>query len=420
LNFARILHSEKWFPALQVRITYLLQAGKRRLKPEISSQNSKSDPAETNRMLGISFKDQGMLERAQEKLLACPPDEDLLPVLYDLALAFENRSEFDQATSIYQHIIRFNPTFLDIQSRLTNAQNSLQTADKQEKSDSPHQRIGRYEIINELGKGAMGSVYLGKDPKINRNVAIKTMALSQEFEASGLSEVKAQFFHEAEIAGMLNHPNIVTIFDVGEEGHLAYIAMEYLDGIDLVPYSRKKSMLPLTTTLRIIAKVAEALKYAHAHGVIHRDIKPANIMILKNRTVKVTDFGIAHINDSSKTKAGIVLGTPSYMSPEQLSGKELDGRSDIFSLGVMLYEMTTGARPFRAESISRLMLKVAREPHIDPREHNAELPERVAELINNMLAKKAAQRSASADVVLNEIHLCLKELRQANAIKDTP
>lgn len=388
-----------------------------------AAEQDLGDPNETNRMLGLSFQSQGMLDRALEKFLACPPDDDLLPTLYDLALAFERKRQFDQAIAVYQHMVQFDPAYRDIQTRLVSARGTQQMLADGKKSDElasllasggTRPTLGRYEVVSELGKGAMGTVYLGRDPKINRDVAIKTMALSKEFEASELEDVKARFFHEAEIAGMLNHPNIVTIFDAGDEHDLAYIAMEYLNGVDLVPYTRQAGMLPLTTTLRIIAKVAEALQYAHENGVIHRDIKPANIMILKNRAVKVTDFGIAHINDSSKTKAGSVLGTPSYMSPEQLSGKTLDGRSDIFSLGVMLYEMVTGTRPFRAESISKLMLKIAKEPHVDPRERNPELPDRVAELINHMLAKKADQRIGSAGEVLEELQLCIKELKNHN------
>ncbi|MCP4043757.1 MAG: serine/threonine protein kinase, partial [Gammaproteobacteria bacterium] len=171
----------------------------------------------------------------------------------------------------------------------------------------------------------------GKDPKINRVVAIKTMALSQEFEADELEEVKSRFFREAETAGRLTHPHIVTIFDAGEEHDLAYIAMEFLKGKDLVEYTKPDKLLPLVTTLDLVAKAADALGYAHGNNVVHRDIKPANIMYdAESGSMKITDFGIARITDSSKTKTGMVLGTPSYMSPEQLSGKKVDGRSDLF------------------------------------------------------------------------------------------
>jgi len=374
----------------------------------------------TNKMLGISFQNQGMLDQAFEKFTSCPIDDDMLTILYKLGVAFERKRQFKQATAVYEHIATHNPDYQDIKSRMVSARNTEDVPSDEESNSALSTllltgknipALGRYEIINELGKGAMGTVYLGRDPKINRKVAIKTMALSQEFEPEELEEVKAKFFHEAEIAGMLNHPNIVTIFDAGDEHDLAYIAMEFLDGIDLSPYTKKGRLLPFSTTLKIIGKVAEALQYAHNHGVIHRDIKPANIMILKNKSVKVTDFGIAHIIDSSKTKAGVVLGTPSYMSPEQLSGKKLDGRSDLFSLGVMLYELASGVRPFRAESLSKLMYKIAKQPHVDIREHNPDVPDCIRLLIDDLLTKKADQRVETANDVLEKVSLCLQKLK---------
>lgn len=376
--------------------------------------------AETNLMLGLSFQHQGMLDQALEKFLVCPLDDEMCGILYDLAQAFERKRQFKQAISAYEHITYQHAGYKDASARLIQAKSSeASLSDKDASaalsslllSGDKHPTLGRYEIISELGKGAMGTVYLGKDPKINRQVAIKTMPLSQEFAPDELEEVKTRFFHEAEIAGMLNHPNIVTIYDAGDEHDLAYIAMEYLDGIDLSPYTKKGKLLPITTTLKILAKVAEALQYAHAHDVIHRDIKPANIMILKNKSVKVTDFGIAHINDSSKTKAGTVLGTPSYMSPEQLSGKILDGRSDLFSLGVMLYELACGVRPFRASSISKLMFKIAKEPHVDVRQHNPDVPDCVHTLIDSLLTKKADLRLESASEMLTAISACLREIK---------
>ncbi|ATX81453.1 serine/threonine protein kinase [Mariprofundus ferrinatatus] len=375
-----------------------------------------SNPNATNKALGLSFLSQGMLEEAFAKFLACPLDEEMLSILYDLGNAFERKRQFQMAIDVYQHMGSQNSEFRDIQARIINATNAIENISEKGANDGISSllasgevtTLGRYEIISELGKGAMGTVYLGRDPQINRQVAIKTLALSKEFEPNQLKEVKERFFHEAEIAGMLNHPNIVTIFDAGAEHDLAYIAMEYLDGVNLTGYTKKGSTLPLTTTLKIVGKVAEALQYAHSHGVIHRDIKPANIMILKNKSVKVTDFGIAHISESGKTKAGIVLGTPSYMSPEQLSGKKIDGRSDLFSLGVMLYEMVTGVRPFLAESISKLMFKIAKSSHLDVRKLNPELPEGVAELINRLLSKQPEERPATAKEVLDAIHQCLQ------------
>jgi len=397
---------------LALRQTYSSQGRQRKTTASLN---------ENNKMLGFSFQSQGMLEQALEKFLACPADDEMDAVFYDLAQAFERKRQYEQAVACFEQIISHNPAYQDVQARLLQAKNSQQTQRGKDSntalslllgSAESSPTLGRYEIISELGKGAMGTVYLGKDPKINRQVAIKTMALSQEFEPDELEEVKAKFFHEAEIAGMLNHPNIVTIFDAGDEHDLAYIAMEFLDGIDLVPYTKKDKLLPVITTLKIVAKVAEALQYAHANGVIHRDIKPANIMILKNKSVKVTDFGIAHIIESSKKKAGTVLGTPSYMSPEQLSGKELDGRSDLFSLGVMLYELVSGIRPFRGESISKLMFKIAKEPHTDVRQHNADVPDCVCTLIDCLLTKKADLRIENAAAVMERISACLRELKR--------
>jgi serine/threonine-protein kinase len=253
--------------------------------------------------------------------------------------------------------------------------------------------LGRYQVEKELGKGAMGVVYGGKDPKIGRVVAIKTMALSEEFEADELKEAKERFFREAETAGRLNHPNIVTIFDAGEEHDLCYIAMEFLKGKDLVQFTKMPNLLPPDKVLYIVERVADALGYAHTMGVVHRDIKPANIMYeTESDTVKVTDFGIARITDSSRTKTGMVLGTPSYMSPEQLSGKRIDGRSDLFSLGVTLYQMLCGQLPFTGESMTQLMFSIANTPHPQIRQVNAALPPWVDELLDRSLAKDFDKR----------------------------
>jgi serine/threonine-protein kinase len=258
--------------------------------------------------------------------------------------------------------------------------------------------LGRYQVEKELGKGAMGVVYLGKDPKIGRVVAIKTMALSQEFEADELEEAKARFFREAETAGRLNHPNIVTIYDAGEEHDLCFIAMELLKGKDLVPYTKPETLLPIPRVISITVRVADALGYAHRQNVVHRDIKPANIMYdLEGDSPKVTDFGIARVTDSSKTKTGMVLGTPSYMSPEQLSGKKVDGRSDLFSLAVSLYQMLSGNLPFVGDSMAQLMFKIANEQPADIRTLNPAVPEGVAEVLKRAMAKEAEERFQSGE-----------------------
>jgi serine/threonine-protein kinase len=257
----------------------------------------------------------------------------------------------------------------------------------------------------------MGVVYLGKDPKIGRVVAIKTMALSQEFEGEELTDARERFFREAETAGRLQHQNIVTIFDAGEEHDLAYIAMEFLKGRDLVDFCKSGNLLPMPKVLSIVARVAEALAYAHRQNVVHRDIKPANIMYeFDSDTVKVTDFGIARITDSSKTKTGLVLGTPSFMSPEQIAGKKVDGRSDLYSLGVMLFQMLTGVLPFRGDSMAELMYKIANEEAPDIRIIRKEISERLANVVALSLSKRPETRYQDGDQFASDLKMVLAEM----------
>jgi len=253
--------------------------------------------------------------------------------------------------------------------------------------------LGRYQIDRELGRGAMGAVYLGHDPTIGRRVAIKTMALAREFDGADLVEARGRFLREAETAGRLQHRDIVTIFDAGEDQDLAYIAMEYLQGRDLQGHTQPGRLLPVAHVLQIVARVADALAYAHSQGVVHRDVKPGNVMVeAATSTVKVTDFGIARITDSSRTRTGMVLGTPSYMSPEQMAGNRVDGRSDLYSLGVMLFQLLTGHLPHRAESMAKLMFEIANASAPDVRTLRPELPQTLADVVALALEKRPETR----------------------------
>jgi serine/threonine-protein kinase len=408
-------------PGALLAIGYLLITTKRFLVTERGKARSDEESAESNRMLGIAFQTQGQLDMAFEKFRKCSPvDEQVLEAMYNLALDFERKRQFNKATSVYQYIFSHDRKFRDIEARMNRAQKmedtimlggsnaaGTLTLDQQAGIEKP--MLGRYEVEKELGKGAMGTVYLGKDPKISRVVAIKTLALAQEFDEDEIGEVKQRFFREAETAGRLNHPNIVTIYDAGEEYDLAYIAMEFLKGQDLMHYCKPDNLMEMGRVISIVARAAEGLDYAHQQNVVHRDIKPANIMYeAESDTVKITDFGIARITDSSKTKTGTVLGTPSYMSPEQLAGKKVDGRSDLFSLGVMLYQMLSVSLPFKADSMASLMFKITNEEAVDIRSIRADIPQALVAVVNKALVKDVDQRYQTGIEFANALKAFLK------------
>jgi eukaryotic-like serine/threonine-protein kinase len=273
---------------------------------------------------------------------------------------------------------------------------------------SAPEALGRYKIVKEVGRGAMGVVYLGKDPTIQRFVAIKTMRLDELDNMDEVKQFRERFFREAESTGRLSHPNIVTLYDAGEQEGLAFIAMEYLEGMTLNHYCQKTALLPAKQALQIIGIVADALDYAHSQGVVHRDIKPANIMIMKNRIVKVMDFGIAKLASSSKTQASMILGTPRYMSPEQAIGKSVDGRSDVFSLGIVLFELLTGEKPFDAENMPALVMRLMKAPHPPLNKYRRDLPTRVQAILDRALQKETANRYRHAADMAQD----LRELAQ--------
>jgi len=258
-------------------------------------------------------------------------------------------------------------------------------------------KIGRYEILDEIGQGAMGTVYRARDPLIERTVAIKTVSLEQLRQEG--ADAEARFLREAQSAGRLSHPHIVTIYDVGEADGLAYIAMEYLPGRTLRDLMNMGPM-PLDLALDTAMQMAEALAFAHEHGVIHRDIKPANVVVTGQRGhIKLTDFGIAHLVNSEHTQAGQMLGSPRYMSPEQAMGREVDGRSDIFSLGAGLYEMLTGHYAFNGDSLPAIVYRVINESPVAAATLRPRLPDGVASVLALMLNKKPEARPDARTLV---------------------
>ncbi len=397
---------------------------------ERTKEKVEADSVETNKALGLSFQEQGKLELAFEKFRKCPIGEPgVKDLLYNLGLDYERKRQINKALAAYGVIIEDGSEFKDLSERMPKLKGVESTLIFSGSGTHPGDigatiadldtkpTLGRYEVSGELGRGAMGIVYMGEDPTIHRTVAIKTLQLS-EFEQGEIGEIKERFFREAESAGLLNHPNIVSIYDAGEEHDLAYIAMEFLNGEDLVKFTHKGNLLPLREVLTIAAQVADALSYAHSKNVVHRDIKPANIMLLKETNeIKVTDFGIARITSASKTRTGVILGTPSYMSPEQVSGKKLDGRSDIFSLGVVIFELLTGQKPFASEDMASLMYQITRKRHPSARETNPRIPPVVEKIIDKALIKEVDQRYQKAELMAEHLRKVVERIDQLRKSK---
>jgi eukaryotic-like serine/threonine-protein kinase len=280
-------------------------------------------------------------------------------------------------------------------------------------------RLGRYEILGELGRGAMGRVYLARDPLIGRLVALKTIHIGVEgLDDSEAREFRERFLREAQAAGILSHPNIVTIHDVAEdrETGLSYIAMEYIEGKTLKMAVRQKTRLAYARIAEVISQVADALDYAHRKGIVHRDIKPANIIITADDRVKITDFGIARIASSDLTTKGRFLGTPNYTSPEQITGGPVDGRSDIFSLGVVLYELLTRQKPFQGENMTTVSFKVVNANHAPPSEIEPGTPAGFDAIVRRAMAKDPAHRFARG----KDFALALDRLRSEFLPESSP
>ncbi|MBN1567433.1 MAG: protein kinase [Acidobacteria bacterium] len=277
------------------------------------------------------------------------------------------------------------------------------------------ERIGRYEVIKELGAGAMAVVYKAVDPIIGRTVAIKTIKIDASIGIQH-EELRQRFYREAQNAGNLNHPSIVTIYDIGAAGNIDYIAMEFVEGESLQDWIAKNPIPPIEQTIAIIEQIASGLDYAASHGIIHRDIKPANILLTLDMKAKIADFGIAKISTSKFTQTGAVIGTPSYMSPEQAMGKTLDGRTDIFSLGVIFYEMLTGEKPFAGTNPSTIIYKILHEEPVKPQQLNVTLHPAFNEIVGKMLAKDPDKRYQNCSQLIHD----LRNYTSLNVEKEEP
>jgi eukaryotic-like serine/threonine-protein kinase len=273
------------------------------------------------------------------------------------------------------------------------------------------EKFGRYKVLKELGRGAMGIVYQAQDEVLQRVVAVKMIALTGSDQERDTHE--ARFRQEARAAGGLTHPSIITVYDVGREGDVAFIAMELVEGRELRELVQSGEITP-SRAFEIAIQVAEALAFAHERGIVHRDIKPGNIMVLADGRIKIMDFGIARLREPTvKTQTGVLLGSPQYMSPEQISGLSLDGRADVFSLGVVLYEMLTGIKPFDASDLTQVLFWVVNMPAKPPSERRPGLPPVVDFIVARALKKKADERYAGAAELAADLRRALEEVREA-------
>ena len=367
--------------------------------------------------LAAALRGEGRLDEAWEQLRDVPP-VTAADALYALGLACERRRQFAQALQAYDRIAEALPDYRDIAERRRHQRAAAPATLAATRADlggtlvvdDPRVErpvLGRYEVERELGRGAMGTVYLGRDPRIGRTVAIKTLSLAEAGDSAEREAVRERFLREAETAGRLNHPDIVTVYDAGEEHDLAWLAMDYVAGDSLESFIHRDELLPMAEVFSIGVRVAEALDYAHAQQVVHRDIKPANILYDRaSGQLKITDFGIARLTDHSRTRTGTVLGSPFYMSPEQLAGQPVDGRADLFSLGITLYQLFCGQLPFQGENLNTLLYRIANERPRPIRKQRAELPACLTRVINKALEKAPERRYPSGQALAAALRGC--------------
>lgn len=428
ITFILMLNRNAWFP-LTLPVILLLSGGilllvRHRIAGVYNSL--RLEAASAYRELARNYQSQGQLDVAFEYLSKCPVDGITAEPLYNLGMDFERRRQFSKALFVYERIAERLPGYRDIATRReklsampaffpesgpVSDSNPMATM-VMEDAVIARPVIGRYQIERELGRGAMGMVYLGSDPKIGRTVAIKTLALASEFDGQQLDNVKRRFYQEAETAGQLSHPNIVTIYDVGEEHDLAYIAMDYVSGSSLADFTDPDKLLPLPEVFDVGIQIARALDYAHSHKVVHRDVKPANIIYDRDSGhLKVMDFGIACLTDNSKTRTGTVLGSPFYMSPEQVAGNRVDGRSDLYSLGVTLYQLLSGQLPFAGDSLATLMYRIAHDKPVGVRKLRRDIPACLARIVTEAMDKNIDKRLQSGQAFVDALFNCAERQR---------
>lgn len=428
-----LIASQLWLP-MALPVLFLLSAQAvlfvRRAFLTSAGQQLK-ELAEVRRDYAGTLKSQGRLDDAFTQYRKSPKYRGLLEPLYELGLAFESRRQFAKAMAVFAYAAQIKPSFRDIRGRikrlkkveaglgtkpLAGASPGTKTVILND-SGIENPMLGHYRLERELGRGAMAVVYLATDEKLGRKVAVKAMSLTDEFQGDALQEAQERFRREAEAAARLSHPNIVTVYETGIDHDLEYIVMDYAEGESLEDYTDSDDLLTVWEVLDAGAQVADALDYAHERQVVHRDVKPSNIIYDRETgMIKVTDFGIACLTDSSRTRTGTVLGTPSYMSPEQAAGKKLDGRSDLFSLGVTLYQLFTGRLPFVGDSFANLIYRITTQKHPAIKKIRPSLNASISRIINRTLQKDPEQRYANGAELAEALLRCQDKVRRTRKV----
>ncbi|MEJ2133200.1 MAG: serine/threonine-protein kinase, partial [Gammaproteobacteria bacterium] len=343
-------------------------------------------------------------------------------LVYNLGLSYERKRLFTRAVEVYRHLAQWDVGYKDIAARLAKgekvnadprkAARSLGATMAPPGADLPVSSFGRFKVVEKLGETTMGAVYRGLDPDNQRPVAINTMSLSRTFGGEAMEEGRQRFLHEARLAGQLEHPNIVAIYDSGQEGDLAYVVEEYFEGHDVGRYTLKGKLLPLDVVLDVLAQCADALDYAHGKGVVHREVEPSNILYDPSTgKAKLTDFGVAHVVRTGVRSS--VRAQPNYMSPEEADGGEADFRSDLFSIGAVLYQLSCGELPFQGDSIASLRYKIVNDAPPDIMKIDPRVPATVRKVLDNALRKDPRRRYPNGAKFAEHLRLCKQRLESS-------